>query len=74
MSVANMGTGRTGAVPEVSMSQDGGLGQGVDSCGGNEGWISQMLEVTSTEIAANRLGLGCEREREELDMKSMFFS
>lgn len=43
VSVANMGTGRTGAVTEVYMSQDGGLGLGVDSCGGNEGWISQMF-------------------------------
>lgn len=43
VSVTNMGTGRTGAVTEVYMSQDGGLGLGVDSCGGNEGWISQMF-------------------------------
>lgn len=43
VNVANMGTGRTGAVMEVYVSQDGGWGQGVDSCGGNEGWISQMF-------------------------------
>lgn len=32
-----MGTGRAEAVTEVQMREDGGLDQGVGSCGGSKG-------------------------------------
>lgn len=64
-----METGTTEAFTEVSMSEDSGLDQGVDSCGGNEGWISQVFWQSHQQDLLQIDWAWNMRAREELDMR-----
>ena len=57
------------AVTEVHMSEDSGLDQGVDSCGGDKGWVSQMFRQSRQQDLLQIDWAWDLRAREELGLK-----